>query len=238
MTAAVQPTLDFLNTYFRAGADNSLQILRNAKIIGSAIVNGSFNVNGDTVLLGNFYCRTRTGNGFVITPGPGTNPTFYITNYANNDALVLVDATGNLSAVSLSSRAGIKQTFDVGNVWNTSATNGGYYGTQKCVFNIANSSFGSTPYVKKFTHPGSIVGWTINNAGPDLGVLGLRYYRNGTLIANPLTSGGGGNNATFWGTHGKGVYAFAAGDTLTVTLGCSANGNFQCSAELTVEMAG
>ena len=250
LVTALNPVLTFLTNNF--AQDNPVLTFLRSVYGSSATFTGAVNTGplnattlntagvstlvGDVNVQGNFTVNTRTGNGVVIVPAGGS-PAFYITNPAGNQALFIVYADGTFVCQGATSANGFKTAIDIGAVWNTSATAGSYYGTSKVVMNSANNSFGSTPFYFKFPFPGSIVGWSMNNAGPDLGTLGLRYYRNGTQIANPLTSSGGGNNATFWNTHPKGQYPFAAGDTLTVTLGCSNAGNFQASAQLTLEMS-
>jgi hypothetical protein len=179
-------------------------------------------------------------DGFVIIPvvsgsafrvAPNNTYTCFQVNFDGS-----AGCTGNFNAASFTNTNGFKTVLDVGQVWNSAAPAGGTYQTQYAVANQNGNGLGLTPFVYKFSHSGSVVGWSFNNAGPALGNMGLRIYKNGAQINN-ITVGSGGSNATFWGTIAKGVNAFSAGDTLTVYLACTNAGNFQASAHLTLEMA-
>jgi hypothetical protein len=96
---------------------------------------------------------------------------------------------------------------------------------------------GSTPFQMKFTHNGSIVGATLNQAGPNNGPHVLMIYKNGAL-AYSWIAGSGANNSTFWAQFPKNTagLTFLAGDTLTTYYRSTIAGNSQVLAHLTIEM--
>lgn len=241
ITAAVQPTLDFLNGYFKSAADGSLQITRDVAMQALSVAKlATFNaglrvLNDLNIVNGNLTVKTRTGNGVVIVPAGGT-PAFYITNPAGNQALFLVYADGTFYCQGANSANGFKTITKVGSYWNTAPGANATFSFGDTVQNVQNATMGFTPYYEKMTHSGSIVGISVNEAGPNVAAKTIYIYKNNSELFRWVT-GANGNNATFWTAYNKGQYTFAQGDTLNVYGSVGSTANTQLSCYLTLEMS-
>lgn len=243
--STLQPTLDFLNTYIGQGADGTLRLLRNTvaqgtlNVLGKVALSGGANIIGTTTINGNVNIFPATGNGVIITP-PVPGPAFYVTNIAGTSALFVVADTGavssasSMTAANMVSYSGFKSYINAGTVWGTAIAANTYYQTQYVV--QSGSTVGQTPFIMKWTHAGSLVGWTVNNAGPNAGTMTLQVFKNGVSVS-VVTVGAGGGNATFWGTLAKGAVSFAPGDSMSASLMVSTTGNLQALITLAVEMS-
>lgn len=143
-----------------------------------------------------------------------------------------------VTSPNFNSFAGFKNTVCCGTWWNTQYQANTLVQLQVAVVNqAALGGPGNTPFCMKFTHNGSIVGMTLNQAGPNPTPHTLFIYKNGVLSYTWL-AGSGGANATFWAQFPKGTagLTFLAGDTLTTFYRTTGNGNVQILAHLTIEM--
>lgn len=238
VTSAVQPTLDFLNAYFGAAADGSLRALTSVAFKAASFA-GNLTVNNAnlTVAGGKTFLQNATGQADVLTVVPTiAGQAMKITNVSNTAIVMGVQADGTTYATTFISGNGFPSVLDAGQYWNSNAAANTQYQTQKSVVNTNGLAMGLTPFVYKFPRAGSIVGYSLNQAGAVAGGNLLQYLRNGTALG-VLNVGTGNNGAAFWNTHGKGAYPFAAGDTLTVTTGNTAAGNLQASILITIELS-
>lgn len=244
---AVQPTLDFLNTYIGQGSDGSLRFLRSTIAQGpfatlqGLIAQGAIKLLGDVLINGNVYVVSRTGNGFVIQP-PVVGPAFYITNPAGTQANFLVYGDGGMSSVgqiggaNVVSGAGFKTIVKLGGYWNTAPGANATFSFGDAVQNAANGSMGFTPFYEKATHAGSVVGLSINEAGPNVAAKTIYVYKNNAEMFR-WTTGAAGNNATFWNTWPKGQYTFLPGDTINVYASVGSTANTQLTGYITYELS-
>ena len=171
----------------------------------------------------------NTGGTSVVIGTPATATTSQLN--ANTIIYGSVNIFGPVTSAN-----GFKSILNVGGVWGSSITEGVFYQTQQVVYNYTNNGFGGTPFVMKWQYAGSVVGYSVNNAGANAGPHYLQVNKNGTQVFY-IEVGYGANNATFWGTMNKGTYAFAAGDTMTVAMLCATPGNAQYLTHLTLEMS-
>lgn len=238
---AVQPTLDFLNTYVGQGSDGSLRLLRSTIAQGpfttlqQYVANAGAKIIGDLIVNGNLYITTRTGNGVVITPAGGS-PAFYITNPAGTVALFLVYADGSMYCQGISSSNGFKSVVKFGGYWNSAPGANNTFPFGDTVQNVQNSSLGFTPFYEKMTHAGSVVGLSVNEAGPNVATKTIYVYKNNAQLFQ-WTTGAGGNNATFWNTWVKGQYSFVAGDTINIYGSVNSTANTQLTGYITYELS-
>lgn len=218
-----------------------------AATIASATINGAvqvvgqltanaLNVLGDVnIINGNLTVKTRTGNGVVIVPAGGS-PAFYITNPAGTAALFLVYSDGTFYCQSANSANGFKSVVKFGGYWNTAPGANNTFAFGDTVQNVQNSSMGFTPFYEKMTHSGSIVGLSVNEAGPNVATKTIYVYKNNAELFR-WTTGAGGNNATFWTAFGKGAYAFVAGDTINIYGSVGSTANTQLTGYITYELS-
>ncbi len=210
-------------------------------ITGAVNIIGAVSIQGDTNVRGNTVFFNRAGNGFIITP-PVAGPAFYVTNIGGSTATFIVNDDGSASSVkSISaptfiSNSGFKSVICLGEFWHTSAVANTAYQLQKAVVNTATGGNGLTPWAFKPPQPGSIVGLSLNQAGPVTGTNYLQIYKNGVNYYSWL-AGTGGNGACFWTSFGKGILTFNAGDTLTAYHYNTASGNTQVECHATIEMS-
>lgn len=232
---ALQPVLDFCTSTFSTDPDGTLQMLRN---IGSLNVSTLLTaarsiVNGDlTINNGNVFIRTRSNNGVVIVPGPGTNPTFYCANAANTDAVFLVDAVGNTSAVSFNSRQGFKSWVQLGSYWNTNTASGDQYFTCEPIIRTGTA----TPaYIQRryiCIRPGSLTGVSIwHNNTISVPVTWTIYLNSSVAATLVLPANTGGINATY----PKGTAAFQRNDSFTAVCSVATGQNFAATVEIEIE---
>jgi hypothetical protein len=228
---AVQPTLDFLQTYFQAGADGSLRVLRNLVVQAPVTLNNGLSVRGFGIVYG------TKNNTFVVVPFDNT-AAFYVTNPANTAAQFLVNGdgsvfgTGTWSAQSMVSAQGFKATVSLGSYWSTNTTSGDNFNT---VITIWNARTGAISLINRRWYParaGSIVGITANHNNTIAGATGWGLYKNGVGIASC--------NVPANGTYGtanfaKGALPFNAGDLITSLVSVGAGYNFAGQLDIDVE---
>lgn len=216
--------------------------VRSASLDTGPITAAASRFSGDMVVNGNAAFRSRTANGFVITPAaPGT--ALAVTNTAGTvNGLVVTDtgavtALGTSTAPSFVSGQGFCDTVPVGEHYNTNFAASNLVPLTRLVMNVGGlGGVINVPYMRKVPRACSVVGFTLSNSGSNTGNHFLMIYRN-NQIAYTWAPGSGANNATFWGTQPKGSIPFAAGDTLNCSYACSSAGNVQIVAHLTLEMS-
>lgn len=246
ITTALQPVLDFFAAQIQINADGTLSFLRQVAL--QAFTAASAKITGTLEAANIVTQRLQTAALFVKASGPNaviiqpvdSMPVFYVTNPAGTSALFTVNGDGSvnsqaITATSLASALGIAAPLDAGFYWNTSASANTYYRTQKAVVNSANGGNGLSDFVFKFPRAGSIVGYTVNNAGPLTGQNLLGYYKNGAQIAG-LQIGTGANNTAMNGAHSKGLYPYGVGDQLNIAVGNASAGNYQATVQIVIEM--
>ncbi len=251
ITTALQPVLDFFNQYIQVNADGSLAFIRaitapavasTGAVTGASLtVNGLSKLNGGTTVNGDVVIYPTTGNGVIITP-PVAGPAFYVTNIGGSAATFIVydDGTArsvkSMAAPTFTSDAGFKSVVCLGECWNNNAVGGTAYQLQKPVQNLNGGGLGLTPWVFKPSQSGSVVGLSLNQAGPITGINSLQIIKNGGLLYT-WNAGAGSNNACFWVAFPKGQLPFNAGDTLTAWHYNSAAGNTQVECHATIELS-
>jgi hypothetical protein len=234
-------TIGDVATSTAAAVSAQVGITGAVNINGAISTAGTVNIGGTTTIRGHVNIFPSGSNGVIITP-PVAGPAFYVTNIAGTSARFVVNDTGavssadNMSAATMTSSAGFKTVIHAGTHWNTAGTANSLNGLNFPVVNVANGGNGTTQFIYKWSHPGSVVGASLNQAGPVTGTNYLQILKNGSLLYT-WTAGAGGNNATFWGAFSKGTITFAAGDTMTCNHSVNTAGNTQTNVYLTLEMA-
>lgn len=208
-----------------------------------AQIDAPFNLYGTLTTFGNGIFRTPTGGYLAVTPA-SAGTCFYTTSVGNTAVRLTIDDTGSLNssatvaATNVVSSVGFKNTIPCGTFWHNAYVANATYQMQEAVVNTNGNGLGSTPFLMKFTHAGSIIGMSLNQAGPITGSNFLIIYKNGAAVYT-WNAGAGNNNSTFWVAFPKNSagLTFVAGDTLTVYHQNNASGNTQIKAFLTLEMS-
>jgi hypothetical protein len=240
-------TIGDVATSTAAAVSAQVGITGAVNINGAISTAGTVNIGGTTTIRGHVNIFPSGSNGVIITP-PVAGPAFYVTNIAGTVANFLVNDTGDsqtqgnftgyktITGTNVVSNAGFKTVVHAGTHWNSAYGANGINPIQQPVVNGNGGGLGTTPFLMKWSHAGSVVGASLNQAGPLVGTNYLQILKNGSLVYT-WTCGTGGNNATFWGSFAKGAIPFAAGDTMTVNHYVSVSGNTQVTVYLTLEMA-
>lgn len=215
---AVQPTLDFLNTYFAVGPNNSLQVLRDIVASGALTVAGYLRapggatiqdliVRGSSVVFGD-----KRANCLVIVPGaPGT--VFYTTNVGNTRAQFVLDDAGNVfMAGTATCNSVVSATGIIGAEYD-----GSFSGTATAgSYNLMVDSVSTLPLNWRMPRSGSIIAIYYMGVQNSAANGAAQLYKNGAffngaatgLVAIPTPQGA--ISASF----AKGQLPFNAGDII------------------------
>lgn len=191
---------------------------------GNVDATGNYAFNGDVSGNGNFFFKSRTGDGFVISPNVA-GASFFVTNVGNTVPVFIVYDTGQTiiagptSAPTFISNNGFKAIVPMGHYYHTSYP-GGQRNTVEAIVNQVTN--GANYKTARFVAPrkGSVTAIMVDlefavNARTDAGVL-----VNGNLIVYPSIMAA--NVAKGAVNYPKGVVPFNAGDVLTCYLGWNA----------------
>lgn len=196
---------------------------------------GILSVIGQLLMTGNSVFRPTSAQGVVVVP-VDTGVGFAVRNPANTGNVFSVSGAGVALSSSFSSDRGFKTVISCGKYWNSAYPANIAVQTYEAVVNGSGGGNGTTPFIYRWSHPGSVVGMSLNQAGPISGVNYLAVYKNGA-VAYTWTAGAGSYNTSFTTSFNKAAIPFAANDVMTVFHSNSAAGNTQITAYLTLEMA-
>lgn len=229
---AVQPTLDFLNTYFAVGPDNSLQVLRDIVASGALTVAGYLRapggatiqdliVRGSSVVFGD-----KRANCLVIVPG-ASGTVFYTTNVGNTRAQFVVDDAGNVfMAGAVRSNANITgASLTSGNGIIGSQYEGSYSGTATAgSYNLLVDNVSGLPANWRMPRDGSIIAIYYCGMQNNAANGAAQLYKNGVFFNGastglvPIPQPQGTISASF----AKGQFPFNAGDLIRASTYTSA----------------
>ena len=210
ITSALQPALNFLNQYFAAMPDGSLQITKPTIIQNNTTINGNVVINGTTTM------GATSGGGAAFGALSCTS----------------LSSSGAVTAGSFVSPTGFKAPWFGGTYGNSSGAANALY---QCT--TANA-VGTQNRLIHMPFAGSIVGISCQYQGSvTQASIGVQVNKNNASLwpLTTITSGGTGAYGNKSAT--KGQYAFAANDFLTVLCQFGTAGSVQLQVDLFVEMA-
>lgn len=179
-------------------------------------------------------------NSLTVAPVSGnsnpsliTAPSLTLTS-GGGGKITYADGTTQTTAAVASASAS-RTLVDMGSFYNTGVNGGSLYGIYRAVPNATSpgtySSAAFYDQLLKLPYGFSITGYSVINAANT--AFTLYYYKNGSSLGSFGITGTAGSYA---GTHAKGTYPFAAGDTFRVVVQpntSTANFQIYCTIEWT-----